>query len=112
MLESFIVYRTFLTLKFESVLYDRGVARYDLEDGKGTLVFDTPSDKFLCTWNQDYWSPFSRDDEDNLNIDNFTKNPVHWSEQFGKNDNDNPMDVLYGTNKTCSKNPKQQVTIV
>ena len=92
---------TCLSIKFEVVFYDRGIVKYELKDGKSSLVFDSPIDKFECTWDKTVFSPFVRGGGDQLNLDNFTKDPALWSDWLVKS-NDDPIGFIYGKNKKCN----------
>ena len=88
----------FTSIKFEVVFYDRGIANYSLQDKKSTLMFERPTEKFICTWDDTTVSPLSREGENELNLDNFTKDPLLWSNWLVNNDN-----FLYGRHKKCDR---------
>ena len=111
MLETFLfTFLTFLSIKFEVVFYDRGIVKYELKDGKSSLVFDSPIDKFKCTWDETIESPLSREGQDVLNLDNFTKDPVLWSDWLVKSDDD-PVGRMFGMNKKCNIYKQEQVKV-
>ena len=85
------------SIKLEVVFYDRGIVEYNLQDQKSTLIFERPSEKFICTWDETMYSPLSRKGENELNLDNFTRQPVFWSDWLTNNN-----EFIYGINKNVT----------
>ena len=88
----------FASIHYEAVYYGRGILKYELREKKSSLLFQTPSEQFKCSWEENWISPISGHDVDHLNLENFTQNPKYWSKWLTDDKSDGKS---YGFNKRC-----------
>ena len=88
----------FASIRYEAVYYGRGILKYELQEKKSSLLFQTPSEQYKCSWEENWISPISGHDVDHLNLENFSQNPKYWSKWLT---DDKSGGRSYGFNKKC-----------